>query len=269
MMTGSGWFRYFAMAVTAGLLGVAPRAALASCNPTAGLRPAVIPASFQPAAVAPFNVRISYLGHSSFEIETVEGIRAVTDYNSYVTSERLPNLVTMNNAADRHSTDALPAGIKYVLRGWDPQGGMARHNVSLRDLRVRSVPTNLADIGNGKFANGNSIFVFESAGLCIAHFGQLRHVLSPAQVSDLGRVDIVFVSIDGMWTMSHDELFEVLDQVKPMLIIPMQFGSFGGVEAFVARAEKRWKIRRHTSDTIEMSFRNLPRRTEVLFLRGE
>ncbi|NQU72651.1 MAG: hypothetical protein HQ514_19035, partial [Rhodospirillales bacterium] len=71
-----------------------------------------------------------------------------------------------------------------------------------------------------------------------------------------------------MWTMSHDELFEVLGQVKPMLVIPMHYGSLGGVDAFVARAQKRWKVRRHPDASINISFRNLPRRTEVLFLQG-
>ncbi len=174
----------------------------------------------------------------------------------------------MNNAHDSHYTDFVPDGIKYVMRGWNPDGGMARHNVKLRDLRVRNVPTNLADMGGGKFANGNSIFVFESAGLCIAHISHLHHVLSKEQVRDLGRVDIAFAAIDGMWTMSHDELFEVLGQVKPMLVIPMHYGSLGGVDAFIARAEKLWRVRHHPKASIELSFRDLPRRTQILFLQG-
>jgi len=254
--------------LTGGFWCFAPRMAVASCYPMAELHPKILPASFRIAAARSHHVRISFLGHSTFEIETAEGIRVVTDFNGYVSPDRLPQIVTMNNAHDSHYTDFVPSGIKYVLRGWDPDGGMARHNIKLRDLRVRNVPTNLIDIGNGKFANGNSIFVFESAGLCIAHISHLHHVLSQDQLRELGRVDIAFAAIDGMWTMSHDELFEVLDQVKPMLVIPMHYGSFGGVEAFIARAEKLWKIRRHSETSIEISFRDLPRQTQVLFLQG-
>ena len=56
--------------------------------------------------------------------------------------------------------------------------------------------------------------------------------------------------------------------MKPMMIIPMHYGSMGGVEAFVAKAQSMWKVRRHEGSTIELSFRDLPRKTEVLFLQG-
>lgn len=268
-MTRSRWILSVAlMILAAGLAGITSRAAMASCYPMAGLRPAIIPASFRIAAVPSHHVRLSFIGHSSFEIETAEGIRAVTDFNGYVSPDRLPQIVTMNNYHDSHFTDFVPDGVKHALRGWNPEGGLARHNIKLRDLRVRNVPTNLADAGGGKFANGNSIFVFETAGLCIAHISHLHHVLSKDQVRDLGRVDIAFTAIDGMWTMSHDELFEILGQITPMLIIPMHYGSLGGVDAFIARAEKKWKIRHHAGSSITMSFRDLPRQTEVLFLQG-
>ena len=261
-------FLCLAMVLTTGLLYLAPRATLASCYPMAGLRPTIIPASFRVAAAPWHHVRITFIGHSSFEIETAEAVRVVTDFSGYVSPDRLPQIVTMNNAHGSHYTDFVPDRIKYVMRGWDPEGGIARHNVKLRDLRVRNVPTNLADMGGGKLANGNSIFVFESAGLCIAHISHLHHMLSKDQMRDLGRVDIAFAAIDGMWTMSHDELFEVMGQVKPMLVIPMHYGSLDGVDAFIARAEKQWKIRHHPSPSIELSFRDLPRRTQVLFLQG-
>ena len=50
---------------------------------------------------------------------------------------------------------------------------------------------------------GNSIFVFESAGLCIAHLSHLHHLLEPADIDTLGRIDIVMVPVDGIWTMSQ------------------------------------------------------------------
>ena len=264
--------RLFPTLCAVALMLATPRWADASCYPMAqrapSIIPAIIPASFRLAAVPPHHLKIEFLGHSSFEISTPEGVRAVTDYNGYNQSPRLPQIVTMNNAHDTHYTDHVDQGIKYILRGWDPMGSIARHNIKLRDLRVRNVPTNLTDMGGGKFANGNSIFVFEAVGLCVAHISHLHHVLSADQLRDIGRIDIAFAAIDGMWTMSHQELFEVLDQVKPMLVIPMHYGSMGGVEAFVARARTLWPVRHHTGPSIEMTFRDLPRKTEVLFLQG-
>ncbi len=83
----------------------------------------------------------------------------------------------MNNAHSTHYTDYADPGIRHVLRGWDPQGGVALHDVTLRDMRVRNVPTNVRDFGGNRM-NGNSIFVFETGGLCVAHLGHLHHTLT-------------------------------------------------------------------------------------------
>ncbi len=246
---------------------LSPLIASATCYPVAGLSPRIVPARFDVAAVPAHHVRIDFVGHSSFEIESPEGVRIVTDYNGYIRPQRVPHIVTMNRAHDTHFTDFIEKDIRFVLRGWDPKGGLARHNLSLKDVRVRNVPTNIEDWG-GKLVNNNSMFVIETVGLCIVHISHLHHVLSKDQLRDLGRIDIAFAPIDGMWTMSHQELFEVLENIKPMLISPMHLGSMGGVNAFVAKASAMWKVRRHEGPSIELTFRDLPRKTEVLFLQG-
>jgi hypothetical protein len=52
-----------------------------------------------------------------------------------------------------------------VLRGWDMPGKAARHDLQVGDVRVRNVPTNIRDEDGGTRLYGNSIFVFETAGL--------------------------------------------------------------------------------------------------------
>jgi L-ascorbate metabolism protein UlaG (beta-lactamase superfamily) len=240
----------------------------ASCYPMAGITPRIVPASFGAIAAVPRNhVRIDFLGHASFEIESPDGARIVTDYNGYLSAARVPHIATMNTQSQSHSTDIVDPGVKHVLRGWNPAGGIARHNLRFKDVRVRNVPTNLQD-WSGARSNDSSMFVFEVSDLCIVHLGNLRHVLTRDYIAELGRIDIVLAPIDGMWTMSHEELFEALTRIAPALIIPMQFGSGGGIEAFVARASKQWPVRRHPESWIQLSFRDLPRKTEVLFLKG-
>ena len=227
------------------------------------------PQSPAPTAVPQNHMRITFIGHSTFEIETPEGARAQTDFNDYVQGVgRIPHIVTMNNSHDSHFSYAPMKEIQHVLRGWDPDGGVAKHNLMFRDLRVRNVPTNLVDRGAGKLSNGNSMFVFEVAGLCAVHISHLHHYLSKNQLRALGLIDIAFAPIDGMWTMSHDELFRVLGDIKARMIIPMHFGSMGGVEAFVARAQKTWTVRKHPSRTITLSLRDMPKTPEVVFLQG-
>lgn len=218
--------------------------------------------------VPKYHLRITFIGHSTFEIETPDGARVLTDYNDYVQGARLPHIATMNNTHDSHFSFAPQKGIEHVLRGWDPDGGVAKHNLMFRDLRVRNVPTNLVDRGAGKLANGNSMFVFEAVGLCVVHISHLHHYLSKDQLRSLGLIDIAFAPIDGMWTMSHDELFRVLGDIKARMIIPMHYGSMSGVEAFIARAGKDWTVRRHETNSMLVSLRNMPKTPEVVFLQG-
>ncbi len=246
--------------------GVEP--ARATCLPMASAPPPIIRASYSgQTAVAPYHLGITFVGHASFMIESAQGVRVLTDYNGYVESPLPPEVVTMNNSHDSHYTDFVDKSIKNVLRGWDPKGGIARHNLLIKDMRIRNVPTNLSE-WNGKLSNGNSMFVFESADLCVVHISHLHHVLSKDQLRDLGRIDIAFAPIDGQMTMSHQELFEVLAAIKPMLIIPMHYGFGGAVEAFIERARHIYPIRQHDSATIEVSFRSVPRKPEVVFLQG-
>ena len=134
-----------AWAGAAVLSGVAV-AVQAACYPMAGITPGFVPVSFGGLAAVPsYHVRISFLGHASFEIESPAGARIVTDYNGYLSARRLPHIVTMNTQSQSHSTEIVEKAIKHVLRGWNPAGGIAKHNLRFKDVRVRNVPTNLQD----------------------------------------------------------------------------------------------------------------------------
>ena len=250
-----------------------PRGAAAACpDAIAGLAPRLIPASFQLAAavpaVPPGQLRITFAGHASFLIESPAGIRVFTDYNGYVRYPRLPDIVTMNRFHESHYTDFPEPEIKHVLRGWRTEGGMARHNLRIKDLLVRSIPTNFGEEGDPG-TNVNSIFIVESQRLCVAHLSHLHHILSKPQLAALGEIDVLFVPIDGMWTMSHAEVMKNLGLLRPKLVIPMHFGSYGSVTAFLALAEKIYPVKRHPENWILVARHRLPRKTEILFLEGD
>jgi len=218
-------------------------------------------------AVPAGNVRVSYLGHSSFLIETPAGASAITDYNGVNVPSVLPDIVTMNNAHQTHYTDTPDPRIRHVLRGWKPGGGMARHDVRERDLRTFNVPTNIGEYGDPG-TNNNSIFVFEIANLCIAHLGHLHHDLTRKQLAELGRIDVLFVPIDGSSTMSHDQAIRTIQQIAPRLVIPMHFGFFGSADAFFELAKQHWTIRSEKGSTILVNRAVLPKSTEIRFLQA-
>ena len=55
----------------------------------------------------------------------------------------IPRIVTMNRAHQTHYTDSPDPRIEHVLRGWNPDGGPAQHNLTLGDVVIRNVPTDI------------------------------------------------------------------------------------------------------------------------------
>ncbi len=211
---------------------------------------------------------ITYLGHSSFLIESPEGVRIVTDYNGVHRAKVTPDIVTMNNAHSSHYTDVIEAGVKFVLRGWDPGGGVANHHLQYRDVRVNNVPTNVRGFGETRY-NGNSIFVFDLADLCIAHLGHLHHTLTEADLAVLGTIDIVLVPVDGSFTLNQPEMIEVLRQLKAKIAIPMHVFTEATLARFLARAgERGFSVRHAPEPHIAVSRADLPTQPEILVLPG-
>jgi L-ascorbate metabolism protein UlaG (beta-lactamase superfamily) len=232
-------------------------------------RPRVIPAAFDLAALNADQVRLTYIGHATFLIESPQLVRIATDYNDYVRPPVLPDIITMNHAHDTHYTDNPDPAIKYVLRGWGPnENEPAIWDVKYRDVRVRNVPTNIRRLDGGTERYGNSIFIFETANLCIAHLGHLHHTLTPQQLNAVGRVDVVMAPVDGSFTLDLDGMMEVLTALKPPLIIPMHFFSQFTLDRFLTRARQLWPVERAEIPSLVLSKATLPESPKVLVLPG-
>ncbi len=229
----------------------------------------VVPASLRLAALSSDQVRITYIGHSTFLLESAGRVRVATDYNDYVKPPMLPDVVTMNRAHSTHYTDAPDPGIAHVLRGWASEYGRpVRHDVQIKDVRVRNVPTNIRDYGGGTQQHGNSIFVFEVANLCIAHLGHLHHTLTAQQVNEIGRLDAVMVPVDGGMTLDLDGMVEVLESLKAPLIIPMHYFSVFTLNRFLDRMRDKFDIEMNETPSVVVSKGTLPAKPKVLVLPG-
>jgi len=236
----------------------------------ASQRPRATPASLR-LALNTDEIRVNYIGHSTFLIESPQGVRIATDYNDYVKPQALPDIVTMNHAHSTHYTDQPSPRIAHVLRGWGPSPDRpARHDVSLRDVRVRNVPTNIRSwIDGGTERHGNSIFIFEVAQLCIGHLGHLHHTLNQQQLDEIGRLDVVFAPVDGSMTLDSDGMMEVLQALKAPLIIPMHFFSRYTLDRFLGRAQElKWAVETAAVPSVVISKATLPATPKVLALPG-
>jgi L-ascorbate metabolism protein UlaG (beta-lactamase superfamily) len=256
--------RALAFALAALLLAPAAPAVASGCFPVAGLAPKLLPAAWRTAALpAGATVRLTFLGHASFLLETAGGATAITDFNAYVGAPVVPDIVTMNNAHDTHYTSFVPPGIDHVLRGWNTEGGEARHDVTHLDLRVRNVPTSVHG-RSGAQGNSNSMFVFEVEDLCIVHVGHLHQVLTDQQLAELGVIDVALVPVDGTWTMSHEEMVEVILQIRPNVVVPMHYFGSSVLGRFLAEIEDEYAVELRETPELVLSRTTLPQRTVVV-----
>src|SRR5512139_3889335 len=226
------------------------------------------PVALRLAALDADQVRINYIGHSTFLIESPQLVRIATDYNDYVRSPLLPDIVTMNHAHTTHYSMAPDPAIKHVLRGWSDEQKPARVDLSYKDVRVRNVPTNIRTFEGGTERHGNSIFVFEVAQLCIAHLGHLHHTLTQQQLNEIGRVDVVLVPVDGGYTLDLEGMVEVLHALKAPLMIPMHFFSSYTLNRFLDRARQEWDVEVAEIPSFVVSKTSLPAKPKVLVLPG-
>jgi L-ascorbate metabolism protein UlaG (beta-lactamase superfamily) len=223
-----------------------------------------------PAALKADEVRLTFIGHSTFLIESPQLVRIATDYNGYVRPPVVPDVVTMNHAHRTHYTDHPEPEIKYVLRGWSQDYGKpARHDVQVKDVRVRNVPTNIRTwAGEGTEQHGNSIFIFEVANLCIAHLGHLHHTLTQQQLDEIGRIDVVLVPVDGSYTLDVEGMIEVVQALKAPLVIPMHyFGSYT-LNRFLDRVRDNFEVEFSQTPSIVLSKTTLPAKPKFLVLPG-
>ncbi len=216
-----------------------------------------------------FTVRLRYIDHSMFLLRTPGGLTAVTDFYGHLgPTTFLPDVVTMNNAHSTHWTHAPDPRIAHVLHGWAKEGVAAQHHLAVGDLLVRNVPTDVRDPFGERRENGNSIFVFEAAGLCIGHLGHLHHEPSPAQYAALGRIDAVMAPVDGGFTMAQEAMVRVLRELRTVLILPMHWFGESNLQRFLAamRAEG-FAVEEPGGNVLEISVRSLPRVPVVHLLR--
>jgi L-ascorbate metabolism protein UlaG (beta-lactamase superfamily) len=247
------------------ILGLLPALA-AACGVSAHRTPLLHRANL--ATGAPGVVGITFLGHASFLIESPAATWAVTDFSGRHTPPRVPEIVTMNHAHSTHYTDNPDPRIAHVLRGWRADGGPAQHDIKVGDMRVRNLPTNIRSWDGGTRRYGNSIFVFETAGLCIAHLGHLHHLLTPDDLATLGALDIVMVPVDGAWTSGQGDMVEVIGQLNPRIVLPMHYWNQDVLARFLDRMRDKAEIVRSDKPGFTISRATMPATPQVLVLPG-
>lgn len=206
---------------------------------------------------------LQWYGHSSFLIHSGSQTKIVADPNLDVTPGIAADAVTVSNDHFTHNNTGAVTGNPVILRGitfkqtWNPI------RTSVKDITIVNIPSQR---GPSWGAVANSIFVYEMGSLCLAHLGNIGHLLTPEQVKVLQRVDIMMVPIDAMTNLGFEDVMKVIDQVKPPIVIPMHYDVARQAELFAAFAKEHYSVKRYPGSQLTLNRSMLPKTTEIYVL---
>ena len=218
--------------------------------------------------VAPETVRIHYISHASFLIRTAGGLNMVTDFTGFTgTAPMIPDVVTMNHAHETHWTAHPDPAIPHALPGWGPFGEGIDHRLDLGEVLVRNVSTDIRSQFSGVEDDGNSIFIFEVAGLCIGHLGHLHHEPNDEQYAAIGRLDVVLAAVDGGMTVDLPTMINIINRLKSSIVIPMHWFGDYTLDLFLTGMRDTFQVVEVGGPALDVSLDRLPSRPTIMVLR--
>jgi L-ascorbate metabolism protein UlaG (beta-lactamase superfamily) len=219
---------------------------------------------------------LTWYGQSCFLLESASGTRVVMDpvaanLGYLPPADLRADAVTISHDHSDHSNLALLQGKPRVFRGITPdKKGWIKIDDRVKDITIRSVGV-YHDQKRGAEHGLDTVFVFETGGVRIAHLGSLGHPLTDQQLSAIGSVDVVLVPVGGGTTLDAQTATYVVDQIRPRLaVIPMHFKTdvltlkdVATVDAFLAG---RPNVRREKSNRIAITGLRYKPSAEVVVL---
>lgn len=215
-------------------------------------------------------MKIKWYGHAAFLITTAKGMRIIIDpYQSgafggalsygKITDEA--DIVLSSHDHDDHNyTKDIKGKFTYINK----QGVFEE-----KGIKIRSIPT-FHDQSKGSERGKNLIFTIDADDIRLAHAGDLGHLLDAAAVKEIGKVDILLIPIGGFYTIDVKEAGKVVEDLKPLVTIPMHYKT-QRCDFPISTVEEFTKSKKNVKDEgkteVEFSRATLPQQGEIVVLR--
>ena len=210
-------------------------------------------------------MKIKWLGHAAFLVTADNGTKIITD--PYETSEGLKygkinetaDIVTVSHDHGDHNNVAAVKGNPQVVRG----------STEVKGISFKAIPTAHDDKG-GSERGKNTVFCFQVDGVRVVHLGDLGHLLADSQVVEIGKVHVLLVPVGGFFTLDARTAWEVCEQVRPRVIIPMHYKKdkcalpIGGVEEFI---KNKTDVAHVDGSEVEFKVADLPTGPRIMVLK--
>ena len=161
---------------------------------------------------------IYHHAHSEFLIETASGFRILTDpFDAHVgyPMHTVPcDAVTISHGHGDHSFVEKTKGVQVIA---DHAG-----RISLSPTVIATGIACYHDDQQGAKRGSNLVFILESEGLRIAHFGDLG-AWDDALAQQLHGIDIALIPVGGFFTIDAQSAARLIARIHPRIVIPMHY----------------------------------------------
>ncbi len=213
-------------------------------------------------------MKIRYLGHASFAIETKDGVKIITDpYRSgaydgavgYKEIDEEADIVTVTHSHDDHNAVDTVKGKPVVV---DTPGEHEVKGIKIRGIKTYHDPNKGAERGE------NTIYVYEIEGKKLCHLGDLGEEITHDKAKEIGEVDILFIPVGGYFTIDAKQADSVIEKLNPKVVIPMHYKTdainfpISPVEEFLKNKDNYEKL-----DTYEIELDEMPAERKIIVLR--
>lgn len=164
-------------------------------------------------------MEITLLGHNCFRLRGRD-VTLITDpFAPAEGSLRVgADIVTISHNHEGHNA--------YGAVDGEPRAVDGPGEYEIKGVLITGVGT-FHDAERGKERGRNTVYLIEMDELRVCHLGDLGHVLSTDQIEEIGTVDVLFVPAGAPHSISPAQATEVISQLEPSVVVPMDWTAVG------------------------------------------
>lgn len=175
------------------------------------------------------NLKLTWHGHSCFTLEE-DGYRIVLDPFE---DGSVPGFGNLRLKADE------------VLCSHGHGDHSAAHCVKISaDVASKKNPFRITEIhswhddAGGKKRGNNIIRIYDDGKYKVAHMGDIGCMPTQAQKDQLKGIDVMLMPVGGFFTMEPEEVYALVQELKPRMLVPMHYRGEGFGYDVIAPLEK-------------------------------
>lgn len=160
---------------------------------------------------------IKWFGHACFRLRSRDAT-ILTDpvprSFGYKIDKQKVDIVTISHDHPGHTNLDLVSGTPKIVNG--------PGEYEMNDVFINGIHT-YHDDQKGAVHGRNTAYLFDLEDLVVCHLGDLGTTLSEAQAETMSSADVVIIPVGGGTVLDAVKATEVIGQLEPKIIIPMQY----------------------------------------------